>query len=138
MKKLTLKLPEGAIQRGCLYTDSSIVYGLGDVLEVKLSNGYTVDLSWREDSPDTPFRVVVYREYFGDQVAEIEVATPLEAAEAVERFSETFTRKIAYHSCSESATDRIVFHWASGKFCLNAIAAMSLNVTAPNRFPSLA
>ena len=46
MKTLTLKLPEGAVQRGRLYRDPAVKYGLGDVLEVELASGFTIDLGW--------------------------------------------------------------------------------------------
>jgi len=102
MKPLTLKLPKGAVQRGRLYRDPGVNYGLGDVLEVELPTGFTIDLGWCKDKPETPFRLVVYREYFGDHSVDYYVATPDAAAQAVEFLAERFSSSITYSSCSES------------------------------------
>src|SRR5271157_2431980 len=102
MKPLTLKLPKGAVQRGRLYRDHGVNYGLGDVLEVELATGFTIDLGWCKDKPETPFRLVVYREYFGDHSVDYYVATPDDAAQAVEFLAERYSSLITYSSCSES------------------------------------
>jgi len=102
MKPLTLKLPKGAVQRGRLYREPGVNYGLGDVLEVELPTGFTIDLGWCKDKPETPFRLVVYREYFGDHSVDYYVATPDAAAQAVEFLAERFSSSITYFSCSES------------------------------------
>jgi hypothetical protein len=60
-------LPPGTEVRGVLYDDPNHVYGLGDVLEIELKTGYTIDVGWDDGSEDGPFRIVVYREYFGDR-----------------------------------------------------------------------
>ncbi len=74
MKIVTLNnLPVGAQVRGFLYDDPNHVYGLGDVLEVELPTGRTIDVSWDEDLPSEPFRIVVYREYFGDHFIDFRV-----------------------------------------------------------------
>ncbi len=102
MKTLTLKLPLGAVQRGHLYRDSGVNYGSGDVLEVELPTGFMIDLGWYPRKPETPFRVVVYREYFGDHFVDFYVATPDAAAQAVEFLAERFSSSITCFSCSES------------------------------------
>lgn len=104
MKTLTLKLPKGATQRGRLYRDPVAKYGLGDVLEVELRTGFTIDLGWCKDKPETPFRVVVYSEYFGDRSVDYYVATPDEAAQAIESLAERYSAAISYPACSESKT----------------------------------
>ena len=104
MKPLTLKLPKGAVQRGRLYRDPAVKYGLGDVLEVELPTGFTIDLGWCKDKPETPFRVVVYREYFGDRFVDYYVATPDEAVQAIESLAERYSAAITYSACSESKT----------------------------------
>ena len=67
-------LPPGSEVRGFLYDDPTHVYGLGDVLEVELLNGIMIDVGWDEDMPSKPFHVVVYREYYGDSLADCRVA----------------------------------------------------------------
>ncbi|HZW34430.1 MAG TPA: hypothetical protein VFF52_27145 [Isosphaeraceae bacterium] len=74
MKTVDLgNLPPGTQVRGVLYNDPAHVYGLGDVLEVELPTGLTIDVGWDEDSPQGPFRLTVYREYFGDHFIDFHV-----------------------------------------------------------------
>ncbi len=104
MRPLTLNLPKGAVQRGRLYREPGVNYGLGDVLEVELPTGFTIDLGWCKDNPEAPFRLVVYREYFGDHIVDYYVATPDEAAQAVEVLADRYSSLITYSSFSESKT----------------------------------
>jgi hypothetical protein len=108
VKTLMLNLPPGSVQRGRIYRDSGVKYGLGDVLEVELSSGYTIDLGWDENDRDKPFRVVVYREYFGDRCVDFSVATVDEAVEAVESLALRLSEPIVYSSRSSSCS-----HYAS-------------------------
>lgn len=84
MKPLALDLPHGAVQRGTLYGDPTVHYGLGDVLEVELPTGYTIDVGWDENNPRDPFRIVVYREYFGDRFVDFRVGSVDQVASEVE------------------------------------------------------
>jgi hypothetical protein len=74
MKTIEIRdLPSGSQVAGFLFENPSHVYGLGDVLSVELPSGYVVDVGWDEDFPDKPFRIVVYRDYFGDRVVDFRV-----------------------------------------------------------------
>src|SRR5262245_29409624 len=74
MKTVDLgSLPPGTQVRGVLYDDPAHVYGLGDVLEVELPTGLTIDVGWDEDCPEGPFRLTIYREYFGDHFLDLHV-----------------------------------------------------------------
>jgi hypothetical protein len=107
MKTLTLKLPLGAVQRGHLYRDSGVNYGSGDVLEVELPTGFMIDLGWNPRKPETPFRVVVYREYFGDHFVDFYVGTAEEAANAIETIASRLCANIAFFSCSASESSYV-------------------------------
>ena len=70
MKTATFRdLPSGCEVRGSLYLDPALRYESGDVLEVGLPTGLTIDVGWDDDSSDGPFRIAVYREYFGDRLS---------------------------------------------------------------------
>jgi len=107
MQILTLELPKGAVQRGILYRDPSVKYGSGDVLEVELPTGFMIDLGWNPRKPETPFRVVVYREYFGDHFRDFYVGTAEEAANAIERIASKLCANIAFSSCSASESSYV-------------------------------
>jgi hypothetical protein len=87
MKTVTLDLPDGAVQRGHLYCDADAHYGLGDVLEVELPTGLTIDVGWDEDQAEEPFRIVVYREYFGDRFIDFRVQKIDQVATEVQRLA---------------------------------------------------
>jgi hypothetical protein len=87
-------LPPGAVVRGFLYTDPDHVYGLGDVMEIELPTGWTIDVGWDEDIPDEPFRIVVYREYFGDRGGDFRVRDVDRIVSEVERLAADYSRSI--------------------------------------------
>jgi hypothetical protein len=78
-------LPEGAVVHGHLYDDPEMVYELGDVLEVSLTNGMHVDLEWNEEDKPTPFKITIWVGWFGNQIAEFMVADRFQAAKAVSK-----------------------------------------------------
>ncbi len=71
-KKL-IDFPANTQVRGFLYEDPGHEYLLGDVLEIELSSGWIIDVGWNKDYPDRPFRIAVYREYFGDRIVDFRV-----------------------------------------------------------------
>jgi hypothetical protein len=60
---------------------------LGDVLEVELPTGLTIDIGWDEDSPEAPFRLTVSREYFGDHFADFHVRDLDQVGREVQRLA---------------------------------------------------
>jgi hypothetical protein len=95
-------LPSGTLVRGVLYEDPSHVYGLGDVLEVELPTGRTIDVSWDEDSPGNPFRIVVYREYFGDRLVDFCVRNVDDVVSAIHRLAEEHSHPYVATACSQT------------------------------------
>jgi hypothetical protein len=92
MKTVDLgRLPPGTQVRGVLYEDPAHVYGLGDVLEVELPTGLTIDVGWDEDSPEAPFRLTVYREYFGDHSIDFHVRDIAHVVTEVQRLAAEFS-----------------------------------------------
>jgi hypothetical protein len=87
-------LPPGAVVRGFLYADPDHVYGLGDVMEIELPTGWTIDVGWDEDIPEEPFRIVVYREYFGDRVVDFRVRDIDRIVSEVQRLAADYSRSI--------------------------------------------
>ena len=88
MLPIPLNLPDGCTVRGRLYS-REFRYELGDVLEVELPTGLVVDLGWDENGPH-PFRIVVYRDWFGNHFWDQRAATPKDAALAVEQAARAF------------------------------------------------
>jgi hypothetical protein len=88
-------LPAGAQVRGLLYDDPAHVYGLGDVLEVELPTGFTIDVGWIADSPTERFRVVVYREYFGDRTVDFRVQEVSDVVKEVKRLAQHYSQPCA-------------------------------------------
>jgi hypothetical protein len=80
-------LPPGTQVRGVLYDDPAHVYGLGDVLEVELPTGLTIDVGWDEDSTEGRFRLAVYREYFGDRFVDFHVRNVDDVVTEVQRLA---------------------------------------------------
>ena len=100
-------LPPGAVVRGFLYADPDHVYGLGDVMEIELPTGWTIDVGWDEDTPDEPFRIVVYREYFGDRVVDFRVRDLDGIVSEVQRLAADYSHSIVATGCSAmSASSR--------------------------------
>lgn len=73
-------LPEGSIVRGQLYDYPGVSYELGDVLEVELPSGIMIDVGWEGDGEEKPFRIVAYRGYYGNKLAEVFAGEPGGAA----------------------------------------------------------
>ena len=95
------ELPPGAQVRGCLFDDPTHVYGLGDVLEVELANGLMIDVGWDEEFPDALFRVVVYRDYFGDRLVDFRVRNLEDVVSAVQRLAVEYSHPCSVTDCSE-------------------------------------
>lgn len=83
-------LPPGSEVRGIFYDDPDHIYGIGDVIEIELSTGWTIDVGW-EDRSDEPFRIVVYREYFGDRVVDLYVRSIDEVVTEVQRLARNYS-----------------------------------------------
>jgi len=66
-------LPRGCQVAGGLYDDPAHRYELGDVLAITLPTGLTLDVGWDEDCPAEPFRIVVFKDYFGDKLVDFRV-----------------------------------------------------------------
>lgn len=108
MKTIKLdKLPPGAKVRGTLYDDSSMEYDSGDVLEVELSNGITIDVGWDKDEPEAPFRIVVYRESFGDRFVDFRARDTQEVQKQVQRLAEENSAASAAPSCLTVPTSNL-------------------------------
>ncbi len=96
-------LPHGAEVRGTLYDDPHYEYGLGDVLEVELPSGRMVDVSWSNDHPDKPFRIVVYQDYFDDHLVDYRVANASEVAQHVKLLAAEYSQPLV--AAEKSATN---------------------------------
>jgi hypothetical protein len=72
-------LPPGCECHGCFYENAKVYrdYLSPDICEVRLPNGLHVDVGYEdeESSPGKPFRVVVWRSYYGDDLYWIHLAT---------------------------------------------------------------
>ncbi len=100
-------LPPGAVVRGFLYADPDHVNGLGDIMEIELPTGWTIDVGWDEDTRDEPFRIVVYREYFGDRVVDFRVRRIDGIVSEVQRLAADYSRSIpATGGSATSASSR--------------------------------
>jgi hypothetical protein len=97
-------LPEGSEVRGILYDDPGMRYGSGDVLEVELPTGFTIDVGWDEETPDSPFRIVVYREYFGDRLADFNLRDVSDVAMQVQGLAYRYTTAIPVQSSCADTT----------------------------------
>lgn len=106
-------LPTGTQVRGVLYDDPAHVYGLGDVLEVELPTGLTIDVGWDEDSPDGPFRLTVYRESFGDHFVEFHVRDPGQVVIEVQRLAAELSGPGVVPAGSETESSLPPTHLAS-------------------------
>lgn len=99
-------LPPGAQVRGSLYLDPSMEYGSGDVLEVELPTGFTIDVGWDEGVPEAPFRIVVYREYFGDRFVDFFVQDVDDVEYEVRRLARELSRPFTVSSCAGESFER--------------------------------
>jgi len=87
MNPIQLRLPQGAVQKGHLFRDSSLAELDQDILEIDLPSGLTIAVGWHpECDPDGKFHIVVFSRYWSNQIVEPittnsvgEVATCLEA-----------------------------------------------------------
>ena len=96
-------LPTGVHVRGNLYNDHSMIYLSGDVLEIELPTGFTIDVGWDADSPDTPFRIVVYREYFGDHFVDFSVKNIDDVTNEIYSLVKAYTQPYSiFSSCAAS------------------------------------
>jgi hypothetical protein len=103
MKTVELgSLPPGTQVRGILYDDPAHVYGLGDVLEVDLPTGLTIDVGWDEESTEGRFRIVVYREYFGDRFVDFHVRDVDDVVTEVQRLAAEWSRPCVATSSAET------------------------------------
>ncbi|MGP0069679.1 MAG: hypothetical protein ACLQGP_39515 [Isosphaeraceae bacterium] len=101
MKTLSLSnLPAGSQVRGVLYEDPSLVYESGDVLEIELPTGLTIDVGWDAELQGGPFRVVVYREYFGDHFVDFPVRDIHDVVIEVQRLAELYSVRRGPMACS--------------------------------------
>ena len=103
MKTVRLNnLPAGSDVRGGLIDDPEHEYELGDVLEVKLPTGFTIDVGWDEDFPEKPFRIVVYREYFGDRIVDFRVREVADVVREVELLAHQHSQQCVATACSQT------------------------------------
>jgi hypothetical protein len=124
MKTVTFSnLPTGAIVRGELYDDPSHSYGLGDVLEIELPTGHTIDVGWDEDCPRDPFRIVVYREYFGDRVVDFRVREVDDVVREVEQLAKQYIQPCIASAHSQTLDFNSLWPAAGSLFRLAAHAA---------------
>lgn len=98
MKPIDLKLPSGATLTGELLQDYSECPRRlsGDILQIDLPTGETIDVSWRPSfDPNGNFQIVVFRDEWDNQLEQfdcpIAVKTPAEVAKCIERIIETLT-----------------------------------------------
>lgn len=62
LENLNFRLPKGAQLRGGLDSDPNADYPIEDVLEIELTDGRMIDVSWDKISyPSLPFRIVAYK-----------------------------------------------------------------------------
>ncbi len=134
MKTVSLgNLPPGAQVRGVLYDDPAHVYGLGDVLEIELPTGVTIDVGWDGSSKDKPFRIVVYRDYFGDRFVDYDVRDIDDVVIEVQRLAIEYSGPIAVNTCSRS-TFIVPFQTAAGgmRMAASTIGIAIGTVAIPN------
>lgn len=110
MNALLDHLPAGSTIRGEIYDDPDVEYHSGDVMEIELDNGLMIDVGWDADFPETPFRIVVYREYFGDRLVDLRVRGSHQAIEEVHRLAWEYgkdARSISSHAEGTSYPDNL-------------------------------
>lgn len=93
-------LPPGTVVRGTLYDDPSFVYESGDVIEVELPSGMIIDVGWDERHDEEPFRIVVYRQYFGDHFIDFRVCDVQEVVNSVVRLAREHSGPFVASACS--------------------------------------
>jgi hypothetical protein len=109
MKAINLTgVPAGAEIRGALYDDPSHEYDLGDVLEIALTSERTIDVGRDRDAPGGPFRIVVYREYFGDRIVDFRLSNVHDVAREVERLALEYSQQVVATSGSPAILSLIV------------------------------
>jgi hypothetical protein len=95
-------LPPGTQVRGILYDDRAHIYGLGDVLEVELPTGLTIDVGWDEESTEGRFRIAVYREYFGDRFVDFHVRDVVDVVIEVQRLAAEWSQPCVVNSSAQT------------------------------------
>lgn len=95
MDAVDVEIP-GSVVKGQLYRErnpsQSKSYLLGDVLQVDLLTGYTVDVGWEPTGDErNPFLIVVFRDYWDEQHASRRAATADEVAFVVKQLAGQFS-----------------------------------------------
>ena len=93
MNTVNLNLPKGTIVKGQLCVDYDVESLDQDILEITLPSGVTIDVGWiPEYDPNGQFRIVVYRDYWRNQLTAPEfVAGVPDLCASVERLAELYT-----------------------------------------------
>jgi hypothetical protein len=91
----------GATIRGRLYRDAGATYLLGDVMQLILPTGFTIDVGWEDDGDlGGPFLIVVYQEFWEDHFVSLRAWDADEVAERLEQLAKEFNRPVSTPSCS--------------------------------------
>ena len=114
MRKIDLKLSELGVgqvtQKGQLCVTYDPAYLVQDILEIDLPNGITIDVGWHPESdPSGSFRIVVYRDYWSNQLTKpILTKEVLEVVESVRQLVREYSKPTLTVACSSESRQEYV------------------------------
>ena len=103
-------LPPGVEIRGVLYDEPALEHLPEDLVEVELPNRLMIDVSWDSTSPDRPYRIVVYREYFGDRFIDFNVRNVDQVVVEVRRLIDLHSAQAEVVASAGSQTESNLQH----------------------------
>ncbi len=109
MTAIDLGLPADVVVKGQLFHTYDLDYLLQDILEIDLPNGLSIDLGWfPECDPSGSFRVVVFKEFWKNQLREpFETRSISEAVDEIRRLVPEYSQAAVAVSCSSDSEPRV-------------------------------